>query len=318
MPSASGPTAEQLLKRSSKVYEELELLRSKQNAAESKALKEDEESDETDEASDEIVEASDETVEASDETDKADDETASGEAEAPPAAGNSVSVIDFIVTMRSSASKEFRDWVPVALVALACGEGADHSALMPSAVGASAREIFECGCKCQSSLRKVDRNTVEYAFENQDSFELHVYEGLNGRADRRTSAYETLGLEDGATPGEVKKAHRKFMLELHPDKFIGDDAGAEAAKERMLEVQDAYQELGGGQDRSVSVYESIGGKARVDFSGTLQKAALAPLGKPRPEQEMAYAKGGWRVGIAPMIKDVAQEFVARNIAGSGS
>ena len=56
----------------------------------------------------------------------------------------------------------------------------------------------------------------------------------------------TLGIESGASAAEVKKAHRRLMVELHPDTFIGDEEGAEAAKERMLEVHEAYAELGGG------------------------------------------------------------------------
>ena len=74
----------------------------------------------------------------------------------------------------------------------------------------------------------------------------------------------------------------------------------------MLAVQDAYAELGGGQGTSGSFYASIGGKARVSFSGVLDKGELGPLGKARPEQSKAYAEGGYRVGVAPMVPTITR------------
>ncbi|KOO53671.1 comm domain-containing protein 9 [Chrysochromulina tobinii] len=187
-------------------------------------------------------------------------------------------------------------------------------------VGASVKEILEGGCQAFPSLRKVPRETIEYAFESLDSFEKHVYEGLQGRSERRADAARTLGIESGASMKEIKMAHRKFMQQLHPDMFIGDEAGAAKASEQMHKVQEAYQELGGGQGsaNAGSFYQRIGGKARVDFSGALSKEALAPLGKPRPEQEVPYDNGGWRVGVTPMATGVTQEFVTRNVVRSSS
>ena len=86
----------------------------------------------------------------------------------------------------------------------------------------------------------------------------------------------------------------------------------------MLAVQDAYAELGGGQGTSGSFYASIGGKARVSFSGVLDKGELGPLGKARPEQSKAYAEGGYRVGVAPMVPTITRDFVTRNLLRSSS
>ena len=33
----------------------------------------------------------------------------------------------------------------------------------------------------------------------------------------REEAYEVLGLRDGATPDEIKKAHHELMKKYHPD-----------------------------------------------------------------------------------------------------
>merc|ERR1719183_2282887 len=105
------------------------------------------------------------------------------------------------------------------------------------------------------------------------------------------------------------------MMELHPDRFVGDEEGAAAAQERMLEVQDAYAEMGGGQGTGDgSWYAAVGGKARVDFSGALGKEALVPLGKPRDEQAAALSEGGWRAAVFPFETSVVKEFITRNVA----
>ena len=55
---------------------------------------------------------------------------------------------------------------------------------------------------------------------------------------------------------------------------------------------------------------------RVSFSGALSKEALSPLGKPRPEMELPYEKGGWRVGVTPMATNIQREFITRNLLRS--
>lgn len=280
----AGPTPAQLLKTSMQQFEAIEKMRNQQNSAEADELRD-----------------NDGEAEASE-----------NEVSAP---GNSVT--KWCVTLRSSTSQEFSDWVPVALLALACSDGDDPASLMPSALGASVKEVLEGGSQAQPALRKVGRETFEYAYEPLDSFETHVYEGLQGRGERRSEAAETLGVAADASAGDVKKAHRRLMMELHPDRFVGDEDGAAAAQARMLEVQEAYSELGGGQgSASGSFYASIGGKARVSFSGLLAKEALAPLGKPRPAQEAPLEGGGWRVGIMPMQTSITREFVTRNLMRS--
>ena len=292
--NAAGPTAAQLLKSSMEEYEALERIMGKRAAA-----------DADDIAEDAAGEGAGEDVGGKD---------AGSDDPALP------SVTKYCVAMRSlsSSAAELSDWVPVALLALGSGGGAgDPTALVPSALGACVKEVVEGAAQNIPSVRKVARETVEYAFEPLDSFESHVYEGLQGRAERRSEAAKTLGVESGASAGEVKKAHRKLMMELHPDRFVGDEEGAEAAQARMLDVQEAYAELGGGTGGGTgSFYASIGGKARVGFSGALAKEALSPLGKARPEQALPFEAGGWRVGVTPMTVKLTREFVTRNLMRS--
>lgn len=229
-------------------------------------------------------------------------------------------LVKYVLTLRSlesSSPAEFSDWVPVTLCNLVCSTDANPTDLMPDVVGALCREVYEAGAQAYPVLRKASPQSIEYAFESMNGFENHIFDGLLGRPERRAEAAKVLGVEVGASPAEVKKAHRGFMKSLHPDMFIGDEEGAEKANEQMLEVQNAYGTLGGGMGTaSGSWYASVGGKERVDFSGPLTKEQLGALGKPRLAQEMKMTLGGWRAGVFPMEPSVTKEFVTRNILRS--
>lgn len=52
---------------------------------------------------------------------------------------------------------------------------------------------------------------------------------------KKSEALKTLGLSEGASDDEVKKAHRKLIIENHPDKF-GQDADARARAEEKTKL----------------------------------------------------------------------------------
>jgi len=54
-----------------------------------------------------------------------------------------------------------------------------------------------------------------------------------------TDHYQTLGLEPGATPAQIKKAWRRGVLDLHPDRTGNDPA----LSVRFAAVQQAYEVL---------------------------------------------------------------------------
>src|SRR5574341_1671962 len=59
------------------------------------------------------------------------------------------------------------------------------------------------------------------------------------RADPEKEYYAILGLKEGASPEEIRKAYRKLALHYHPDRNRGD-AGAE---ERFKAISEAYAVL---------------------------------------------------------------------------
>jgi DnaJ-domain-containing protein 1 len=277
---AAAPSAAELLKRSIEVYNEIQ-------------------------RDQRLIRSSDD-----EDSDSADDSSSGKTPE--------YSVTEYVVTVRlvdcvSEAADAFGDWVPVCLINLKSSRSADMRQLVPQAIGASVKEILEAGCSSTSILRKAPRTNIQYAYEPLDSYNTHIFDGLFSRGERKAKALAELDVENGASPADVKKAHRKLMLTLHPDRFVGDEAGAAAANERMIRVQRAYEELGGGKGSATSGYAAIGGKGRVDFSGPVSRDLLGPLGKTRGAQQMPIELQGWRCGVYPLEPAVCQEFTLRNI-----
>src|SRR5438045_7078583 len=67
------------------------------------------------------------------------------------------------------------------------------------------------------------------------------------------SPYELLGVSQGASAEEIKKAYRKLARKYHPDKNPGDAS----AEERFKEIQEAYSVLSDADKRKR--YDSGGG-----------------------------------------------------------
>lgn len=65
--------------------------------------------------------------------------------------------------------------------------------------------------------------------------------------DERSRWYELLGLAPGASPEELKAAHRDLVKVWHPDRFAHDPRLQQKAQEKLKEVNEAFDALTSGR-----------------------------------------------------------------------
>ncbi len=79
------------------------------------------------------------------------------------------------------------------------------------------------------------------------NFEHKVYRSLYEKyVDRNRNFYKVLGVKENSSFSEIKKTYLKKRKEFHPDTLIGKGLPEEfiqKAKEKFIEIQEAYEEL---------------------------------------------------------------------------
>ncbi|KAG5181641.1 hypothetical protein JKP88DRAFT_263574 [Tribonema minus] len=256
---------------------------------------------------------------------------------------------DFIVCAKVkggaavAAAPQLSDWVPCAQLGLLSSATSPVDQMVPvtAAVASLCREVVTAATtSVPSLLTRVPHAHLEYAVEPTDCWMKWVYEtvveerkggaGAGGRggepAVTRADAWGVLGVEPGASAGEVKRAYLKLARDLHPDALVGREPEEIAeAEARFLLVTKSYElvggGLGGGSDvgataaaARASWYESIGGKGRTEFATVNlagQRMGSALLGA-----EMELNLGGWRAAVRGLDADIVQTFASRNAAAA--
>ena len=73
-----------------------------------------------------------------------------------------------------------------------------------------------------------------------------VHSTCSRGGEREKLPWEVLGVRPVASEKEIKKAHRKLVLEHHPDRHIGhDDPNKRTIQKRFMKIQEAYEMLMG-------------------------------------------------------------------------
>ena len=254
---------------------------------------------------------------------------------------------EYLITARSTsatAPAAVSDWVPVSQIVIVrpitdTSHDAEHKETIRSAVSEFCRESFCAASISAPVFKQIPRNEVEYGAEPLDSFHRYVYDDvIEGKSSTGTSgakgdeamtkagARTALQLEEGVTDArDIKSAYRKRTFALHPDRFIGvdrtEEERIEAAKE-FASVKIAYEVLSSGvrgasangdgpNGKRSSWYESLGGKARMEFYGPID---LLPINAAKKILEGLGCKSAI-VGLSP---DLSQAFVVRNQAAAAA
>lgn len=93
-------------------------------------------------------------------------------------------------------------------------------------------------------IGRVELAQLEAMIRAQKGFKRSPAGGAD--AARVTRAYSALGMSPDATNDEIKKAYRRLMNRIHPDKIAGSNPDAAAiaeAERRTREVRGAYEML---------------------------------------------------------------------------
>lgn len=227
------------------------------------------------------------------------------------------------------------DWVPVAQLCLIKSSSDDDAynqderdfKRILTAISYYCREIYYVATLGASIFRSTPRNMIEYSVEPIDSFYKFVYEDvIEGKKHYETNedtmlmtkakARNVLGLRKDCNDATlIKSAYKKQSFKLHPDRLIGDDLSEEELRLASLEysqVRTAYESLSSGvrgsfssDGREKSWYESLGGRSRTDFSGSLKLLSLE-------EAKTEFIEGGFKAAITGLNPETVMAFVMRN------
>lgn len=105
------------------------------------------------------------------------------------------------------------------------------------------RNILWNICK-ELDISRIELAQVEAMLRAQRGFRRSPQGGAD--ADRVSGAYQSLGVDPGATNAEIKKAYRRLMNKHHPDKIAATNPAAsvvDEAERQTREIRSAWELL---------------------------------------------------------------------------
>jgi len=230
-------------------------------------------------------------------------------------------------TVGAGASSLF-DWTPAAhLVLVGADSLSDPTTAAERGVSSLKREIHHALVTGIPSAASLPRSEVRYALEPLRDFMEYVFDAViadkasdgDEKPMSKAEARRILGLESDSDASTVKRAYRKITLAYHPDRFAasGEEEPEEAAEKFQAGTR-AYETLGGGMGATVegsSWYESLGGRARTEFSGPL---ILGKAGVAGALEGAPFEAGGYKVAVSAVDPEITMMFIARNQAAAAA
>ena len=101
----------------------------------------------------------------------------------------------------------------------------------------------------------------------------------------RTEALRILGLDDDATPEDVKTAYKETVQILHPDRFASNKKLQDRATEQFKNLQEAYDYLTSGKGSRTSARDprAAAERARSYTSSNQVEARMAGVAAARTQ-----------------------------------
>ncbi|WP_225749667.1 J domain-containing protein [Paraeggerthella sp. Marseille-Q4926] len=98
----------------------------------------------------------------------------------------------------------------------------------------------------------------------------------------RTEALRILGLDEDATPEDIKTAYKETAQILHPDRFASNKKLQERATEQFKNLQESYEYLTKGKGARTSARRGAqDGSDRVYATGSQEEARMAGIAAAR-------------------------------------